>query len=53
LGGFVRGVSEVGKERGLGRGGEKVRGKRKRQGEGREREGRGRQASSDWLHVYS
>jgi len=43
----------VGKERGLGRGGEKVRGKRKRKGQRRKREGRGRQASIDWLHVYS
>jgi len=43
----------VGKERGLARGGEKVRGKRERKGERRKREGRGRQALSDWLHVYS
>jgi len=43
----------LGKERGLGRGGEKVRGKGERIGERRMREGRGRQASSDWFHVYS
>jgi len=37
----------------LGRGGKKVRGKGKNKGERRKRERRGRQASSDWLHVYS
>ena len=43
----------MGKERGLGRGGEKVRGERERKAERRKREGRGRQVSSDWFHVYS
>jgi len=43
----------VGKKRGLGRGGEKVRGKRERKGERSRREERGRQASSDGFHVYS
>ena len=37
LGGFVRGVGGVGKERGLRRGGEKERGKRKRKGRRRKR----------------
>jgi len=38
----------VGTERGLGRGGQKVRGKGERKGKRR-----GRQASNDWFHVYS